>query len=211
MVPAARHRDTASGRFEAFPGRVRAPGPGHGVPVGGPRLMPDLGLALLGRRGLGSGRTDGAPRRGRRRGRGNPCRRGRDPSGVSGGDRLPARARYQGCDDHRRQPGRGRLGRAPPRHRRGGGAGPAGRQGRRGQLPGGGRRSPLSATASTMRPPSRRPMSDRHRGGHGRRCRVGGHRPGPKRPARCRRARSSFRGRPTARWSRTSSGRRATT
>ena len=126
--------------FEALAGRgARAKVHGHDVFVGGPRLLagPGPGAASAGR-GLGSAGPDRPARRRRwRRGR-HRGRRGRDPTRVQGSRRRAARARRPGGDDHRRQPGRGRLGRAPPRHRRGRRAGPAGRQGRRGQaLPGG--------------------------------------------------------------------------
>ena len=126
--------------FEALAGRgARAKVHGHDVFVGGPRLLQEQGLTPHPQAADWDqqGRTvlhvvvDGAVA-------GIVAVEDEVRPESKEADRRPPWARCPGGHDHRRQPGRGRLGRAPPRHRRGRRAGPAGRQGRCGQaLPGG--------------------------------------------------------------------------
>ena len=177
---------------------------GQDVQVGGPRLLARAGPGRRIRRPRTwdqQGRTvlhvvvDGA-----RRSASWPSRTRSDRSRTRRSTTLH-RARRARRDDHRRQPGRRGLGRAPLGHRRGRRAGAAGRQGRR-RRSGSSRAaagSRWSATASTTRRPWPRPTSASRSA------------PAPtsrsSRPASCSSAatratswaRSSCRGRPTAR------------
>ncbi len=127
--------------FEALPGRgARAQVEGRSVAVGGPRLLADAGLEAppVAAEWDHEGRTvlyvivDG---------RMSGVLAVEDeirPESKAAIDDLHAN-RHQGGHDHRRQSGRGRLGRAASRHRRGRCTSPPGRQGGCGQAVPGGR------------------------------------------------------------------------